>query len=109
MGESQMTISKLAAALISAGTIVAFASGAQAGERVFHFERADLSYDRGVEVTLERVDFAARRACDTGTVGLWVRRIEDQCIDNTKAEMIEKIGDSRLTLAARGSDRVARN
>ena len=100
---------KMTAALIAFASVAGLSTSSFASDDVFHFDRAELSYDAGVKATLERIDYAATSRCThNGRVGLWQKRLENECIADLKEEMIEKIGDSRLTAAAEGSVFVSR-
>ncbi len=99
-----MSTFKLTTALIAFAAAAGLSTSSFAGEGLFHFDRSSFASEGGLDAALDRIDTVAKNRCIRGgRVGLWQRRLEQECVADLKEEMVAKIADTRLTAAAEGS------
>ena len=88
---------KLSAITIAA-IAVAFAAPASAESFNFRYKSFELQSDASVNAVHKRLMKQANAACYAGArIPLWMARVQKECAVTLADEIVQKIGDQRLT------------
>lgn len=87
----------LRSAFIVAVALAAACGAAEARDARFSYSAWELETDGGRQAVMDRIEDAAARSCANGArAGLWEIRASRSCTDSMTADLVEKVGDTRL-------------
>lgn len=86
--------------LTAAASILVCAAAANADDTVFRWQSSDLATAERIAGTHTRIESAARDYCGQALYGTRDLRRMNQCVSAVMEEVVDGIGDSRLTAYA---------